>query len=58
MKGILNVPDKGYSRNVSCILHLLSTFIIIIIIIITAIFPLYKEFLNSSSTNTYCIYDT
>ena len=26
---ILSVPDKGYSRNMSCTLNLISTFLII-----------------------------
>ena len=28
MKVILSVPDEGYSRNVSCALNLMSTFLL------------------------------
>ena len=29
MKVILSVPDEGYSRNASCALNLISTFLLI-----------------------------
>jgi hypothetical protein len=65
MKVILNVPDEGYSRNASCALNLISTFLFevkiidLFIYVIRSLFILYLSqaveiYLNSNKVLHVC----